>query len=254
MNCHQVRNSLDERDLRPLQGIERLRVEAHLSICSICKAESNVQQRLSSGYRPEMPPGLETRTRVTVAAKLPPSWRSFNVERLTNLRPRNPTAIRKNQVVAPMTAVYEAPSDAASLAQIRDRIRSKLTSAFASAIGQRTRTQKSIHRLMEMLQESPHMRLTLGDVAEAMCLERTYCCKMFREVTGLNFSEWDRTRRIDMALELLLKSDWAVARIGRSIGYPDVTTFERNFRKVVGVPPTKVRQMKRIEGGMRRHQ
>jgi AraC-like DNA-binding protein len=237
MNCYQVRNSLDEGDLRPLQGIERLRVEAHLSICRTCEAESNVQERLSSSYRPTMPPGLLARTRVMVAAKMPQSWRSFRL--------RNPTTSGTNQVVAPTTADHVAPSDAANLAQIRDRIQSTLTSAFSSAIGPRTRIQKSIHRVMDMLQESPRMRLTLGDVAEAMCLERTYCCKMFREVTGLNFSEWDRTRRIDLALDLLLTSDWEVARIGRSIGYPDVTTFERNFRKVVGMCPTKARHLKR---------
>jgi AraC-like DNA-binding protein len=107
----------------------------------------------------------------------------------------------------------------------------------------RARAVEHIRLLEQFLEQSPAFPITLSHVADFLSLEKTYCCKVFREITGQLFSDWIRRIRINKAQALLHLSAYSITNVAYAVGYPDITTFERNFRKELGVCPTSFRRV-----------
>ena len=59
-------------------------------------------------------------------------------------------------------------------------------------------------------------------------------------IPGLSFS-WKRALGITQAKQLLLNTDDRISDICLSVGFSDNVTFNRAFRRVVGVSPTDYR-------------
>lgn len=97
--------------------------------------------------------------------------------------------------------------------------------------------------------ESPYLSLSQTDLAWLLDLERTYCSRVFRETTGRTFSGWMRKIRISHAQTLLLRGANTITEVSLSVGYSDLTTFERNFRREVGMSPTSYRQIHGLPRG-----
>lgn len=88
-----------------------------------------------------------------------------------------------------------------------------------------------------LLKRHPDSGVSLSDIAFCLNLERTYCSRAIRSVTGKTMSEWIREIRIERAKELLQDTQLSVTEIGFRVGYGDLTTFERNFHKLMGTSP-----------------
>jgi transcriptional regulator GlxA family with amidase domain len=104
---------------------------------------------------------------------------------------------------------------------------------------------KRLLRVCQHVAEDLTRRPTLGEVAELAGVERTYFCRVFRDTVGMRFSDWSRGIRIDRAKWLLSESALAITVIAGAVGYSDITTFERNFRKTEGLAPLRYRQLHR---------
>lgn len=104
----------------------------------------------------------------------------------------------------------------------------------------RTRVISSLAKYIELNSE---LKLSLSDVAYIIGVERTYCCKVFRASTGMSFSEWNRDIRIRIARDLLANTTARISDIAISVGYSDITTFERNFRSCEGMSPRQFRKI-----------
>lgn len=111
----------------------------------------------------------------------------------------------------------------------------------------RRKIVNDIERFRKNLEQSPHVALSLSDMARMLSLERTYCCRLFRDLTGECFMAWSRRIRIEKAKELLRESTSTITDIAHAVGYSDITTFARNFRRMLGVSPTRFR--KSVRGG-----
>lgn len=115
--------------------------------------------------------------------------------------------------------------------------------------GRRTRTQHFIRQLETALKASHQLpTLTLTGLADALNLEPTYCCRVFRQHTGMSFSDWRRRIRIGKAQQLLRFTDLPITQIAHLVGFEDVTTFARNFRRQLGQCP---RSFRRFHAGAR---
>lgn len=84
--------------------------------------------------------------------------------------------------------------------------------------------------------------LSLGDVASQACLERTYFSALFRRVYGQRYSQCITNERVDRAKTLLATSDLPIAEIARRVGYRDVRSLQRAFRRTREDPPSAVRR------------
>ena len=90
-----------------------------------------------------------------------------------------------------------------------------------------------------LLTAHPDPGFALADAARALGLGQEAFRKRFRAEFGVPPGAWHLRRRMERALELLRQHD--VARTARELGYRDPFQFSRQFRRVVGVPPSHCR-------------
>ena len=95
-------------------------------------------------------------------------------------------------------------------------------------------------------QEWVHMRdgrgVSLAAMATAAGLERRTLVRRFANATGMSPIEYCRAVRIARARELLEGGNTSQKQIAQSLGYKDVASFARVFRKVVGSAPGAYRK------------
>jgi transcriptional regulator GlxA family with amidase domain len=95
-------------------------------------------------------------------------------------------------------------------------------------------------------QEWVHMRdgrgVSLAAMATAAGLERRTLLRRFASATGMSPMEYCRAVRIARARELLEGGDTSQKQIAQSLGYRDVASFARVFRKAVGLAPGAYRK------------
>jgi AraC family transcriptional regulator, transcriptional activator of pobA len=77
-------------------------------------------------------------------------------------------------------------------------------------------------------------RLSLADVASALGLTPGHLTTVVRRKTGRTVQDWILERRLAEARRLLVETDWTVAEVGRSAGFPDPVYFSRCFRRAHG--------------------
>jgi len=94
-----------------------------------------------------------------------------------------------------------------------------------------------LHRLLRHVKENLSRRISLAEAANLVGLERTYFSRFFRATVGCGFGEWSRGLRIEKAKILLRRRGPMVFSVAISVGYPNLTTFERAFKKQTGFSP-----------------
>ncbi len=82
---------------------------------------------------------------------------------------------------------------------------------------------------------------TLTELAAGVHLNASYLARLFRLQTGLPPMAYLAARRAEHAATMLLRTDYPVARVGRSIGWPDPNYFARRFRAYFGQSATAFR-------------
>ena len=101
-------------------------------------------------------------------------------------------------------------------------------------------------------QEWIHMRdgrsVSLAAMASAAGLERRTLLRRFASATGATPIQYCRAVRIARARELLVGGDTSQKQIAQSLGYKDVASFARVFRKAVGSAPGAYRKKFRQRG------
>ena len=98
-----------------------------------------------------------------------------------------------------------------------------------------------IARAKEYIQEHQTENLRLGHVAKAVNTSTFYFCKMFKKVTGINFTDYLSRVRIEKSKNLLLNPNLRVSEIAFEVGFQSLTHFNRVFKKILGQSPTEYR-------------
>jgi AraC-like DNA-binding protein/ligand-binding sensor protein len=98
-----------------------------------------------------------------------------------------------------------------------------------------------ITRAKEYINEHQTEDLRLGQVAKAVHTSTFYFCKMFKKVTGINFTDYLSRVRIEKAKNLLLNPNLRVSEIAFEVGFQSLTHFNRVFKKILGQSPTEYR-------------
>jgi AraC-like DNA-binding protein len=88
--------------------------------------------------------------------------------------------------------------------------------------------------------------LSLGEVAKAVNMSAFYFCKMFKQATGMTFTDYLARVRIEKVKNLLLNPHKRISEAAFEAGFQSLSQFNRVFRKVAGEAPTAYRE--RIHG------
>ncbi len=98
-------------------------------------------------------------------------------------------------------------------------------------------------RAKEMLLSSLDGKLSIGDIAQACSLSRSYFSRSFQESTGQTPHQWLMKQRVEMACGLLAQGALPLADIAVDCGFADQSHFSRVFTQHLGAPPGTWRRL-----------
>ena len=98
-----------------------------------------------------------------------------------------------------------------------------------------------ITRAKEFILEHQSEDLSLGQVAKAVNASTFYFCKLFKRITGINFTDYLSRVRIEKAKNLLLNPSLRISEIAFEVGFQSLTHFNRVFKRIIGQSPTQYR-------------
>ena len=84
--------------------------------------------------------------------------------------------------------------------------------------------------------------LTLYRIAERVEKPEKTVSQLFKEVTGVNLSDYLEKIRMERAEGMLRESEHTIDDIASSVGYNSSHSFRRAFKRVVGVSPSAYRK------------
>jgi AraC-like DNA-binding protein len=102
---------------------------------------------------------------------------------------------------------------------------------------------RRIARVTDSVTRDLTKRMSRSAAARLAHLEPAYFSKRFHRVMGMAFAEWSESVRVQTAKNMLRMIDKPILRIAEAVGYTTACTFERAFRRQVGVCPREYRQM-----------
>ncbi|WP_434310870.1 helix-turn-helix domain-containing protein [Hominifimenecus sp. rT4P-3] len=85
--------------------------------------------------------------------------------------------------------------------------------------------------------------LSLETVSDSIGITPTYLSRIFKNILGQNFLYYVNNYRINHAKNLLQNSELSIQEIGTLVGYTNMTTFFRVFKKYTDTTPKAFRQM-----------
>jgi len=107
--------------------------------------------------------------------------------------------------------------------------------------GQVGKVGPQVRDAMQFVDEHLHEAIGMSQVAERLHLNPSYFSVLFKEQTGITFSEYLSRKRIQRAKELLVQTNLPVADIAERVGYQTAKYFIKVFKSYEDVSPTQYR-------------
>ena len=85
--------------------------------------------------------------------------------------------------------------------------------------------------------------LSQGAMAEMAGISREYFSRIFKNVTGMNYSKWLNLIRLEKATELLADEERTLTEIAMLSGFQSIPSFNRVFREEKGMAPGEYRAL-----------
>ena len=113
---------------------------------------------------------------------------------------------------------------------------------FAGLPPERAHGDAAVQRAQELVHVRDGIGLTLGELAAAARLEKRTFQRRFFAATGMTPADYCRQVRLARGRELLEASNAPIKAIAESLGYREVPSFARVFRKQTGQTPAAYRR------------
>ena len=85
--------------------------------------------------------------------------------------------------------------------------------------------------------------LSQSAMAEKAGISKDYFSRIFKNVTGMNYSKWLNMIRLEKAMELLATDDRSLTEIAMLSGFQSIPSFNRVFRSAKGMTPSEYRAL-----------
>lgn len=129
--------------------------------------------------------------------------------------------------------------------ELRDTLLREMRQA-SERIG-RLRTAKNNQELLQRArgfieEHASDPNLSLALLSERFQINQSYMSRLFKEEFGENFVDYVAKIRVLRSKELLESTDRSIQDIAQQVGYPYTFSFNRVFKKIVGVTPGEYRR------------
>ncbi|MDE5861657.1 MAG: AraC family transcriptional regulator [Ruminococcus sp.] len=95
--------------------------------------------------------------------------------------------------------------------------------------------------LREKIYRNPQMRWNVDSMANYVNMSRSYFQHIYKEMFGVSCISDVISGKIEKAKEILSETSCTVSQVATMCGYDNEEHFMRQFKKIVGVTPTKYR-------------
>lgn len=104
-----------------------------------------------------------------------------------------------------------------------------------------------VRKAIEFIERHLDDHLGLDEVAMQSGLSVSQFCKVFKETTGVTFTEHVNRRRIEWARRELLRPGARVTEVAYKVGFTSLSQFNRSFLRFVGEAPREYRKRRLLE-------
>ena len=99
-----------------------------------------------------------------------------------------------------------------------------------------------VKKAVSFIQSNYCNPIKVTDVAEYVCINRSYLYTLFQSYLGMSPQQFLTTFRITKARELLDSTDYPIESIALSCGYSDAVVFSKAFHAMRGMSPSRYRK------------
>ncbi len=116
------------------------------------------------------------------------------------------------------------------------------------SVGVRSNFNDDVMQRMIMVTDYIKSNLTAEDLSQqAMAdkagISKDYFSRIFKNVTGMNYSKWLNTIRLEKAIELLVEKDIPLTQVAMLSGFHSISSFNRVFYDEKGMSPSEYRTL-----------
>jgi AraC-like DNA-binding protein len=109
----------------------------------------------------------------------------------------------------------------------------------------REKKNYKLHRIqpvLEYIHENYKNEISLKTLAKILPMSEGQFCHTFKEVMNMPPIAYVIRYRILQSCTLLIETDWKISDITRSVGFNNISYFNREFIKAIGCSPSKYRR------------
>ncbi len=101
---------------------------------------------------------------------------------------------------------------------------------------------KTLQTAVEYIMARYNDRFSVSELAKNCCVSESTLYHLFQRVLGLSPVSFLNSVRINMAIELLERSDYSVSTISREVGFHSENYFRKVFAEFTGTTPLKYKK------------
>lgn len=139
--------------------------------------------------------------------------------------------------------IYSEIAGKETLDEIRDMLISKYLRLIDFSV-QMKNQKKSVDSIIEYIEKNYKKDIGLNDISAYVGLSYSHVRKIFKKEMGVNIVDYLNSMRIEEAKSLLPNKKLSINHIAMTLGYNNVQSFERYFKKFVGINPIEFRAKK----------
>lgn len=95
--------------------------------------------------------------------------------------------------------------------------------------------------ITDMVRERNGRPVNVDEIAEQLSYTRSHISKLFKQLTGENLKSFIDRVRLEKAKEMLRYSEFNISYITEELGFKDIFTFSRFFKRMTGMNPRQYR-------------
>ena len=96
-----------------------------------------------------------------------------------------------------------------------------------------------VSRAKKYIKERFQERITLDEASQAVNASTRHFCKVFKQATGMTFTDYLARTRVEKAKQLLQNPHLRVSEIAFETGFESISQFNRSFKRITGKSPTQ---------------
>ena len=167
-----------------------------------------------------------------------------------SLSPENPVynARQNNEIYPKFKALFRAVSkDNTNPLTVTSVLYAFLAELQASSLQRKDvhvtlQEEYALRARLYILNQYHKESLTIAELSTHIGLNRSYLTRLFKSVYQTSPQDFLIQVRMNKAKDLLQKTNFPVTIIGNSVGYSDVFTFSKTYKKIFGISPTEERK------------